>query len=114
MLGHNNQLAAKECYDAHPYNVNCIPHKMNIIIYEIYYVKEAAKETLPEGKHVTFLQGSMPLDTRLAGSQLSALWEIRACPRLLIIHNIVTYMYLQHCLGILANLVTENTYLNKT
>ena len=68
VLGHNNQLAAKECYDAHPYNVNCIPHKMNIIIYEIYYVKEAAKETLPEGKHVTFLQASMPLDTRLAGS----------------------------------------------
>ena len=41
---------------------------MNIITYEIYYVKEAAKETLPEGKHVTFLQSSMPLDTRLAGS----------------------------------------------
>ena len=41
---------------------------MNTIIYQIYYVKEAAKETLPEGKHVPFLQASMPLDTRLAGS----------------------------------------------
>ena len=41
---------------------------MNIITYEIYYVEEAAKEMLPEDKHVTFLQASMPLDTRLAGS----------------------------------------------
>ena len=39
---------------------------MNTIIYEMYYVKEAAKETFPEGKHVTFLWASMPLDTRLA------------------------------------------------
>ena len=32
---------------------------MNTIIYEIYYVKEAAKETLPEGKHITFLQAKV-------------------------------------------------------
>ena len=31
-------------------------------------LKEAAKETLPEVKHITFLQASIPLDTRLAGS----------------------------------------------
>ena len=36
---------------------------MNTIIYKIYYVKGAAKEMLPEGKHVTFLQASMPLVT---------------------------------------------------
>ena len=35
---------------------------------EYKYVKEAAKETFPEGKHVTFLHASMPPDTRLAGS----------------------------------------------
>ena len=68
VLGHNNQLAAMECYDSAPHDANSIPRKMNIITYEIYYVKEAAKETLPEGKDVTFLQASMLLDTRLAGS----------------------------------------------
>ena len=34
----------------------------------MYYVKEAARENLPEGKHVTFLQASIPLDTGLEGS----------------------------------------------
>ena len=34
----------------------------------ILYVKEAAKEMLPEGKHITFLQVSIPLNARLAGS----------------------------------------------
>ena len=47
VLGHNNQQAAKECYDSALHDANRIPRKMNIITYEIYCVKEAAKETLP-------------------------------------------------------------------
>ena len=65
MHRHNNQLAAKECYDS---ILMIIPRKMNTIINEIVYVKETAKETLPEGKHIIFLQAGIPLDTMLVGS----------------------------------------------
>ena len=69
------------CFFKKGYNKNAIDLKYNyIIIYKIYCDKEAAKETLPESKHITFLHASMPLDTRLAGSYLHALCMLHACP----------------------------------
>ena len=81
-------------------------------IYKIYYIIKQLEECCQ--RVGTLLSCELVchwiLGLRVASCKLYP--RFRAHLMFINMHNIVTYLW--HCLGTLANLVSENTYLNKT